>query len=357
MATPKIFITGATGYIGGDTLHVLYEKHPDWNYAALVRTEQKAEPVKNAFPKVRIVIGNLDDADILEKEAAAADVVIQTDTADASDNEPAARAIAKGLAQHTKQKPGFWLHTGGTGILAWEDMRDMDNRLGTHSDRTYNDWAGVQDLTSLPSDAFHRNIDELVLEAGRNGGQGGGIRTAIVCPPTIFGRGRGPSNARSRQAYEMAKFILKEKYVPIIGKGETLWNNVHVHDLSELFVLLAEAAVSGKRNDDEELWGEKGYFLTDAAEHKWADLARKMGEKAVELGLVKTDGGAKLEEKKLAKQEALDRAGFEAVSWGLNSRGKAERGNKTVGWVPNKGKIEDYVEEILKDEKERLDQE
>jgi len=45
------------------------------------------------------------------------------DTADASDNEGAARAIAKGLAAgHNAQKPGFWLHTSGTGILCWKDM-------------------------------------------------------------------------------------------------------------------------------------------------------------------------------------------------------------------------------------------
>ncbi|PVI07128.1 NAD(P)-binding protein [Periconia macrospinosa] len=348
---PKIFITGVTGYVGGDALHVLYEKHPDWEYAALVRTEQKAEAVKKAFPKLRIVIGNLDDASVLEKEAAAADVVIHT--ADASDHEAAARAIAKGLAQHTKDHPGFWLHTGGAGILAWEDMRDMDNRLGTASDRKYNDWTAVHELTSLPSDAFHRNVDEVVLEAGRNGGQGGGIRTAIVCPPTIFGGGRGPNNSRSRQVYELAKFILKEEYVPIIGKGQTIWNNVHVHDLSEFFVLLTEAAVSGKHNNDAELWGEKGYFLTNAGEHNWADLARKTGKKAVELGFVKKEG--QLKEEQLSKQEALDRAGFEAISWGLNSRGKADRANKTLGWAPVKGTIENYVEEILRDEKERLD--
>jgi uncharacterized protein YbjT (DUF2867 family) len=30
--------TGATGYIGGDTLFALYNKHPEYEYTALVRT-------------------------------------------------------------------------------------------------------------------------------------------------------------------------------------------------------------------------------------------------------------------------------------------------------------------------------
>lgn len=45
------------------------------------------------------------------------------DTADASDNEGAARAIAKGLtAGHNAENPGFWLHISGAGILCWKDM-------------------------------------------------------------------------------------------------------------------------------------------------------------------------------------------------------------------------------------------
>jgi hypothetical protein len=39
--------------------------------------EEKAKPVTEAFPKVRIVIGGLDDSKILEEEAAKADIVIR----------------------------------------------------------------------------------------------------------------------------------------------------------------------------------------------------------------------------------------------------------------------------------------
>ena len=39
--------------------------------------EEKAKTVTEAFPKVRIVIGGLDDSKTLEDEAAKADVVIR----------------------------------------------------------------------------------------------------------------------------------------------------------------------------------------------------------------------------------------------------------------------------------------
>lgn len=70
--------TGATGYIGGDILHALYHKHPEWEYAALVRSEEKAQPVKAAFPNVHIIIGDIEDAKLLEAKAAKADIVIRT---------------------------------------------------------------------------------------------------------------------------------------------------------------------------------------------------------------------------------------------------------------------------------------
>jgi hypothetical protein len=75
-----------------------------------------------------------------------------------------------------------------------------------------------------------------------------------------------------------------------------------------------------------------------------------MGKKASELGLVEGE----LKEQALEKEKALQQAGFEAISWGLNSRGKAERARRLLGWKPSRGAIEESVEAILKDEKERL---
>jgi uncharacterized protein YbjT (DUF2867 family) len=40
-----------------------------------VRSKEKAEQLKAQFPNVRIVLGDLDSADILEKEAKDADIV------------------------------------------------------------------------------------------------------------------------------------------------------------------------------------------------------------------------------------------------------------------------------------------
>ena len=163
------------------------------------------------------------------------------------------------------------------------------------------------------------------------------------------GTGRGPSNARSRQAYELAKYILTRSTIPIIGAGKARWNNVHVGDLSDLFVLLAEAAAKGDAANAD-LWGEKGYFLVENGEHVWSEFARAMGRKAEELGFVEKG----IKEGQLGKEEALKQAGFEAVSWGLNSRARGERARKVLGWKPHRQTLEETVPEILRNEKARL---
>jgi N-acetyl-gamma-glutamylphosphate reductase len=73
----NIFITGATGYIGGDTLYELYNKHPEYSYTALVRTAEKGKSVTDKFPKVKTVQGDNDSSDLLKEEASKADIVIR----------------------------------------------------------------------------------------------------------------------------------------------------------------------------------------------------------------------------------------------------------------------------------------
>ena len=67
-----------TGYIAGDAIYAIYNEHPDYEYACLVRTKDKAEQVEKAYPNVRTVLGGLDDSDLLEEEAAKADIVLRT---------------------------------------------------------------------------------------------------------------------------------------------------------------------------------------------------------------------------------------------------------------------------------------
>lgn len=392
----KIFITGITGYIGGDTFYRLHENNPnsDFEFSALIRSNEKAQQVRAKYPHVRTVIGDLDDADKITKEAAWADVVIRmffvcssyvlrtlviyitppssphhehataanrdsighkqatnnaTDTADSSDHVGAANAIAKGLVEgHTAQRPGYWLHTGGTGILTYFDS-EVRKTAGEHDDKIFNDWDGVDELVNLPAGAFHRNVDELVLQTGTR--YADRVKTAIICPPTIYGVGRGPVPTRGRQVYELTTFILKGGYVPLIGRGLARWNNVHVRDLSRLFEALVRVAGDSSRKDDGEVWGAKGYFLSENGEHVWGELSKAIGEEVFKQGF----RAQQPESKALSLDEAVKSpAGFEAASWGWNSRAAALRGEKVLGWKAEEKSLLEEVPEIVRSEAARL---
>jgi hypothetical protein len=56
---------------------VLHKAHPEYEYAALVRSKEKAELVSKAYPSIRIVLGGLDDYELLKQEASKADIVLR----------------------------------------------------------------------------------------------------------------------------------------------------------------------------------------------------------------------------------------------------------------------------------------
>lgn len=56
---------------------MLEKKHPDYDYTLLVRNEERGRPVQARYPNAKLVYGTLDDAAVIEKAAAEADIVIR----------------------------------------------------------------------------------------------------------------------------------------------------------------------------------------------------------------------------------------------------------------------------------------
>ncbi|KAF5007888.1 hypothetical protein FDECE_5803 [Fusarium decemcellulare] len=363
MPGKKVFITGATGYIGGDAFHALHEAEPTWEFSVLVRTEEKGQQIQAKYPDTKLIVGSLDDSQLIEKAAAEADIVIRgfnlywsrwslnqgiadpsfIDTADSSDHPGAARSIGAGLqSTHSRSNPGYWIHISGTGILCWYDMDNKRYGEAPLPDQAYDDLEGIEKVTSLPDTAFHRDVDKIVLDEAAKDPDA--VKVAIVCPPTIYGCGRGPVSQRSRQIPGLVSTTLEKGFGPIIGSGETEWDNVNVHDLSSLIVLLSQQAAStGNKESEGEIWGPKGYHFAENGTHKWSDIAKIAAEEAHKQGFIDH-----ADTKKLAVDEAKEKLGFQALSWGLNSKGKAERARKYLGWNPSSPSLESVIPEMVR---------
>lgn len=134
----------------------------------------------------------------------------------------------------------------------------QDGSYGDSQAKMYDDWEGVAELTSLPDGAAHRHVDKVVLSASQTDPDK--IKTAIVCPCTIYGEGRGPDNRRSVQVYKATEGFLKNGQAFVTGKGQNSWNQIHVKDLSKLYVLLGEAANGG---GPPATWNDQGTELND----------------------------------------------------------------------------------------------
>ncbi|KAJ5562798.1 hypothetical protein N7535_002755 [Penicillium sp. DV-2018c] len=336
---PKVFLTGATGYIGGDGLFAIASAHPDWQISALVRSEEKATQVTSKYPQVRTVIGDLDSSDLIEEEVKNADIVYHY--ADC-DHVASAKAIAKGAQHHTPERPLWLIHTSGTGILTVEDQRA--GSYGIERPKQYNDWEGVSELVNLPSDALHRNVDEIILGAGHQ--NPASVKTAIVCPPTIYGLGRGPGNTKSVQAYWLSAAVLKRKRGFLVGKGENVWHQVHVQDLSNVYLALGEAASVG---GGKATWNDEGYYFAENGSFVWGDIQRAVAKAAYDKKLIDSPDVESLDGDQVTELHP-----YGIYAWGSNSRGTAIRARKLFGWSPQKPKLIDLVPEIVEVEAKAL---
>jgi nucleoside-diphosphate-sugar epimerase len=159
----KIFLTGSNGYIGGAVASALMaDGH---KVRGLVRSKEKADAV--AAHGVDPIVGSLDDADLLQAEARAADAVVN---AASSDHRGAVEALISGLSGSGKPL----LHSSGSSIVA-------DLAMGEPSDRIFDE---LTPIVPHADRAARVAIDQLVLAAP-------GVRSVVLCNSMVYGNALG----------------------------------------------------------------------------------------------------------------------------------------------------------------------
>lgn len=207
----RVFLTGASGYIGSAVAAALRAKGHD--LTGLARTDASA--ARLAAAGIRPVRGDFSDPSSVASGARAADAVISMATAyDAATDVPAIDAILDALAGSGKR----FIYTSGI----W----------------SYGDTGGaVVDETSPERPAalvaWRQAVEGRVLESAARGIHGVVIRAALV-----YGRGGGiPAG--------FAESARKEGAACFVGTGDNRWPLVHIDDLADLYVLALERAAAG----------------------------------------------------------------------------------------------------------------
>lgn len=280
----RVFVTGATGFIGSAVVRELIES--GHQVTGLARSDQAVAVLTAAGAAVHR--GSLEDPASLRSGAAAADGVIHTAYIhDFSENNDAA-AYAR-IDRRAIETIGEALAGSGRPLVVASGLVHVAGRPATEED----------DAPDNP--AYPRVSEPVALSlAGR------GVRVCVVrLPPSVHGAGDhglipaliGIARAKGRSAY--------------VGDGSNHWAAVHRLDAAQLFRLALEGAPAGTRLhgvDDEGV--------------RFSDIAEVIGR---HLNLPVTG---------LAPAAAQDHFGLFALFASMDITASSALTRKQLGWEP-----------------------
>jgi nucleoside-diphosphate-sugar epimerase len=293
-----VFVTGATGYIGGTVAVRLIEAGHE--VRGLGRSAAKAEQL--AALGIEPVVGELDDAGLLIREARRADGVIN---AAHSDHAPAVHAFIEALQGTGKPL----LHTSGSSVVG-DDARG--NRV---SEAIFDE---DTPFVVAPAKQARREIDLAVLRAAE-----AGVRSVVICPSLIYGEGRG-LNPKSVQVPFLVENARKNGVVQVVGRGINRWSNVHIDDVADLYVRALVHAPAG------------AFYFAENGEASFAEIGEAI---TARLGL----GPAQ----SLPAERAAEAWGESKAlyTFGSNSRVRAKRARAELGWAPRHPSVITWIRE------------
>jgi nucleoside-diphosphate-sugar epimerase len=212
----RIFLTGATGYIGGAVFDALLRAGHD--VTALVRDNEKA--ARLAARGARPVVGNLGEPESYRAAAEAQDGYIHTAFDGASGRGPAverraleaiiAAAKRPRTAGSTAPRTRFVIYTSGSWVLG----------------RTLEPATENAPVNPIPHVTWRAEQEGFVLDAGTDH-----LRMIVVRPGVVYGRSEGIIGDLFKAA--------SNGLVRVVGDGNNHWPLVYDRDLADLYVRLA----------------------------------------------------------------------------------------------------------------------
>lgn len=284
----RVFCTGASGYIGGSVAIALSAQGQQ--VSGLVRSEEAAAKIR-AFG-IEPVIGTLDSVDVLADAARRADVIVNAASAD---HRGAAIAMLDALVGSGKT----FVQTSGSSIVG-------QRSAGQRADDVYDE---ATPITPSPARAARVALNELILSY-----QSKGVRPIVICPSLIYGLSRGPKEHSMQVPWLIALARKNGGTARHYGPGENVWSNVHIDDLVDLYVLAIKSAPAG------------AFYYAENGENSMRELG-------VAISRMLGQGGAT---RPMTLEEAAAEWGEGAAqdTMGSNSRVRAVRARKELGWAP-----------------------
>jgi nucleoside-diphosphate-sugar epimerase len=285
----RVFLTGATGYIGGAVAERL--RSAGHQLSALARSDAAAARLSAAG--IEAIRGDFADPKSVAAGGRGADGVISLATTyDLAVDGPAIDAILEALAGSNKPfiyTSGIWSHGDTAGTVVDEDSPPQPAALV----------------------AWRQGIEDRVLAAARRK-----IRSIVIRPAIVYGRGGGiPAG--------FVESARKEGAAQLVGTGENRWPFVHVDDLADLYLLALENAPPGTL-----LLGVAGEA------HPVREVAAAASRGAGANGRIKA----------WPLEDARKKLGPYADALVLDQQATGKRAQELLGWQPHRADVLEDIE-------------
>jgi nucleoside-diphosphate-sugar epimerase len=203
----KVFVTGATGYIGSSVSAALL-KHGH-QVIGLARSSESAEKLKNRgiepFP------GDIRDKNSLSTAAREADAMVHAASPNDSTSAEADNAVIDTVCEILQGTDKPFIYTSGIWVIG-----ETGNKVADEDSSLY-----PIDLVK-----WRAVCEQRVLAAAKGDSC---IRASVLRPGIVYGRGGGIPASFFQSAKERG-------VVAFVGDGENHWPVVHVDDLADLYV-------------------------------------------------------------------------------------------------------------------------
>jgi nucleoside-diphosphate-sugar epimerase len=139
------------------------------------------------------------------------------------------------------------------------------------------------------------------------------VRAIVLCPTMIYGTGHGV-HRESIQVPRLIEVARKSGVARHVGRGENVWSNVHIDDVVSLYLLALEKAPAG------------AFYYAENGENSYRQIAEAIGRM---LGF-----GGRTQSMTMEESIAEFGEGAAQFSMGSNSRVRARRARRELGWKP-----------------------
>lgn len=294
----RIFLTGATGYIGSAVLDALLRA--GHKVTAIARDPEKAERL--TAKSVTAIVGELGSPRsymaALEDSDAVVHTAFESSARGVALDRQVLDAVLPALAEQAKKAPRVFVHTSGVWVLG---------KTGNPAD---------EQAPLAPPDlvAWRPDHEQLVL-----GWDGSGLRTIVVRPGILYGGGRGIVSDLIRDALN--------GLIRVIGPGKNHWACIYDRDLADLYArLVASPDARGV------------YHANDEADERVNDIVEAIAAQVAQ----------KPDVRHMPMAEARRKLGPYADALALDQKVRSPRA-RALGWTPTLRSVAGNVARLLEE--------